>query len=425
MQPEAWTEEEFAAAIGAYLEMLDAHQVGRPFNKAETRRRLHDGPLSSRTEASIEYRMQNISAVLALQGRPYLPGYLPAQNVGVRGTRIISSLIESAFEPEPTEDPTKKVELESLGRRVFVTGMWGFNSAREGYVGFTNERTRDRLVSEHQPGDLMLIVGQRGAFSEERDVGRLLGIVELTANPILEIERMAPEAYKEKVARFGAERWKFALPIKRSWVMGREFRANAILPVSYAHKYARSVGTSYRELTPEETARVLGLPVRAVAVWGEPDWKPDEQNADGELRVSDAVFRGPRPWFGTSETSRRDGDTKLYLMKLTGCVDALFPKLRPATMQRAIIKVGRSNDPNRRERELNFGFPPSAEAKWKLEQVQTFRTADEAHNAEQKLLNDLEGRACSLGAEFGIIPTKELSTLLAKYAGSSAFHIKL
>lgn len=423
MQLDGWSDEEFAAAVSAYLEMLEDHLAGRPFSRAAVRRRLRDGALSKRTDSSIEYRMQNISAVLELQGRPYLPGYLPARNVGVRGTQIISALIESGY-AEETSAAEKEAVAAPPNRRVFVTGMWGFNSAREGYVGFTNQRTRDRLIAEYNPGDLMLIVGQRGEFSVERDVGRLLGIVELAPEPIHESERMSPEAYNEKVARYGAERWQFALPIKRSWIMGRELKATTVLPTSYAHKYARSVGASFRELTAEETARVLAYPVRAVAIWGEPDWKPDEQNAGGELSVSQAVSHGPAPWFGTMESTRTDGETRLYLMKLAGCVDALFPDLRPNVTQKVVVKVGRSNDPKRRESELNFGFPPSAKARWELVQAQTFRTADEAHDAEQKLLADLAGRGCSLGAEFAVIAAKELHTLLSKYVGSSAFLIK-
>lgn len=421
MATDQWSDEEFAAAVNAYLEMLETHSQGQPLNRAEVRRQLKDGPLAARSDSSIEYRMQNISAVMELLGRPVLPGYLPARNVGARGTRIISALIEGALEPA---DETAVVPAEPLGQRVFVTGMWGFNPAREGYVGFTNEGTRDRLVQDHQPGDLMLVVGQRGEFSEERDVGRLLGIVDLAPEPILEPERMSPEAYQEKVARFGVDRWRYALPIKRAWVMGREVRANAILPISYAHKYARSVGSSFRQLTPEETARVLSLPVRPVSVWGEPDWQVTDEDAGREATVTNAASRGPRPWFGKSQANRVDGETKLYLMALIGCVDALFPKHLPTLRQRTVIKVGRSNDPARRVIELNCGFPEEATARWELQRVQNFPTADDAHDAEQKLLTDLEAKGLSLGGEFAIIPSKEVSTLLAGYAGSSAFHIR-
>lgn len=414
-----WSEDEFAAAVDAYLGMLAEHAAGRPFVRAEVRRRLRDGPLSSRSESAIEYRMQNISAVLELFGRDPLPGYLPARNVGTRGTRIISALLERAGYGDA---PAEQAPPKPLAERIFITGMWGFNPAREGYVGFTHESTRDRLIEVHQPGDLMLIVGQRGEFSEEGDVGRLLGIVELAPEPILEPQRMSDEAYREKVARFGVDRWRYALPVKRAWSMGREVKANAILPVSYAHKYARSVGPSFRELTPEETASVMALPVRPVSVWGEPDWQFPEDEKPPEATVRTAS-RGPKPWFGTSQTTRVDGDTKLYLMKLTGCVDALFPALLPQRRGRVVVKIGRSNDPVRRCSEMNCGFPKDANARWTLEQVQVFPNADEAHEAEQKLLSDFVMRGCSLGDEFGHIPARELSTLLAAYAGSSAFRI--
>jgi hypothetical protein len=422
MATEEWSEEEFAAAVGAYLDMLEEHANGRPINRAEVRRQLRDGPLSARSDSSIEYRMQNISAVMELLGRPILPGYLPARNVGARGTRIISALIEGALEPESDEE-TEPTRTEPLGSRVFVTGMWGYNPAREGYVGFTNQSTRDRLIALYQPGDLMLIVGQRGEYSDERDVGRLLGIVDLAPEPILEPERMSPEAYREKVAKFGADRWRYALPIKRAWIMGREVKANAILPISYAHKFARSVGSSFRQLTPEETARVLGLPVRPVSVWGEPEWQVTDADGGRETTVANAASRGPKPWFGKSEANRVDGETKLYLMTLTGCLDALFPKRLPKLRQKTVIKVGRSNDPVRRLVEMNCGFPVEAEARWELAQVQSFATANEAHEAEQRLLADLEAKGSSLGGEFAIIPSKEVATLLAAYVGSSAFHI--
>ena len=424
MQAE-WSEEEFAAAVAAYLGMAEDHAAGRPVKRADVRRGLIAGPLAARSEAAIEYRMQNISAVLELQGRPHLPGYLPARNVGVRGTRIISSLIAEALEPPTKADEEGFDEAyDPLGSRVFVTGMWGFNSAREGYVGFTSERTRDRLISLHQPGDLMLIVGQRGAFSDERDVGRLLGIVELAPVPILEPERMSEEAYRAKVERHGAERWRFALPIKRSWVMGREVKARALLPVSYAHKYARSVGASFRQLTPEETERVLALPVRPVSIWGEPEWAPDKVDQRFEQSIEAATRRGPRPTFGQRSSDHTDGETKLYLMELLGCIDQLFSKLQPHQAQKIVIKVGRTNDLKRRLKELNCGFPSAADVRWSLVQAQTFDTAGQAHAAEQQLLTDLERRGCSLGKEFAVIPKRERETLLAAYAGRSAFHIK-
>ncbi|MCC0808662.1 GIY-YIG nuclease family protein [Methylobacterium sp. W2] len=419
---ESWSDEEFAAAVAAYSEMLKAQDTGQSVERAAIRRRLLEGALFRRTEASIEYRMRNISAVLELQGKPYLSGYSPARHVGVRGTRIIAGLLEGIAQQKDGEQPPA-IAKRSIPR-VFITGMWGFDPAQEGYVGFTNVKTRDRLVADFEAGDFMLIVGQKGKISDKNDVGRLLGIVELAPEPVLEPERMSPAHYKEKVAQHGAERWQFALPIKRAWVMGREIKASAILPQSYSRNVARAVGAGYRILTPDESARVMNLPVRAVGVWGEPNWKPEQQNTGGEASFAASISRGPNPWFGSTQVHRIDGETKLYLMQLVGNVDALFPRLKPTISQRAVIKIGRSSDPRRREEELNCGFPPAAEVRWKLRHAQPFKDANDAHAAEQQLLQDLDSRKCSIGKEFAVIPVKELDTLLAAYAGPSAFHIQ-
>ena len=59
-----WTDSELHAAVAAYLQMLRFELNATPYIKAEINRNLREGPLSSRTAASIEFRMQNISATL-------------------------------------------------------------------------------------------------------------------------------------------------------------------------------------------------------------------------------------------------------------------------------------------------------------------------------------------------------------------------
>lgn len=79
-----WSDAELEAALDAYIEMLGSEREGRPFNKAEINRSLREpgSPLEGRTKASIEYRMQNISAVLKEADLPIVKGYAPAANVG-------------------------------------------------------------------------------------------------------------------------------------------------------------------------------------------------------------------------------------------------------------------------------------------------------------------------------------------------------
>lgn len=77
-----WTDAELSAAVAAYLDMLRCELDGRPYVKSDVNKSLRDGPLAARTKASIEFRMQNISATLYDLRLPHILGYLPAKNVG-------------------------------------------------------------------------------------------------------------------------------------------------------------------------------------------------------------------------------------------------------------------------------------------------------------------------------------------------------
>lgn len=88
-----WTDSELGAAIDAYLEMLELEKLGTPFNKAEVNRQLRSGILANRSKASIEYRMQNISATLDEFCLPRIEGYAPAKNIGTGVKDRIGSLL--------------------------------------------------------------------------------------------------------------------------------------------------------------------------------------------------------------------------------------------------------------------------------------------------------------------------------------------
>ena len=109
-----WTDQELEAAAEAYLWMLKQEQNGKPYSKADVNQSLREGALSGRTKASIEYRMQNISAVLEGIG---VQGYLPAQNVGENvKARIRKALEAKGFQPSPDYTPT--ADERELQQRV-------------------------------------------------------------------------------------------------------------------------------------------------------------------------------------------------------------------------------------------------------------------------------------------------------------------
>jgi hypothetical protein len=73
-----WTGEELELIISDYFLMLNDEAIGVILNKAEHNRLLRSK--IDRTEGSIEFKHQNISAVLQLLGLPRIKGYLPATN---------------------------------------------------------------------------------------------------------------------------------------------------------------------------------------------------------------------------------------------------------------------------------------------------------------------------------------------------------
>lgn len=74
-----WSQLECELIVRDYLDMLLEELGGIPYSKAEHRRSLLPH-LDNRSEGSIEYKHQNISAVLIDLGLPYIRGYKPAFN---------------------------------------------------------------------------------------------------------------------------------------------------------------------------------------------------------------------------------------------------------------------------------------------------------------------------------------------------------
>jgi uncharacterized protein DUF3883 len=73
-----WQDDELDAIVSDYFEMLEADQSERPYVKLR-----HSQTLMARigrTHRSIEFKHQNISAVLDELGMPWIPGYIPKRN---------------------------------------------------------------------------------------------------------------------------------------------------------------------------------------------------------------------------------------------------------------------------------------------------------------------------------------------------------
>ncbi len=74
-----WSESEVEETVVDYFDMLVSELKGEPYNKAEHRRALLL-KLNSRAAGAVEFKHQNISAVLVSRALPYIDGYKPLGN---------------------------------------------------------------------------------------------------------------------------------------------------------------------------------------------------------------------------------------------------------------------------------------------------------------------------------------------------------
>jgi len=88
-----WTDIEIKLIVEDYFSMLRAELAGQSYSKTNYRRALSP-LLNGRSEGSIEFKHQNISAVLARLGQPFIKGYLPRYNYQkVLEDRVLDYLI--------------------------------------------------------------------------------------------------------------------------------------------------------------------------------------------------------------------------------------------------------------------------------------------------------------------------------------------
>lgn len=110
-----WSTQEVEAIVADYLAMLQLDNARQPFSKAERNRALQD--LIGRSKGSIEYKHQNISAVMAEFGLPFIAGYKPARNYQRRLFEIVderlreTGLADVLCADEPSIVPIRRLRL--------------------------------------------------------------------------------------------------------------------------------------------------------------------------------------------------------------------------------------------------------------------------------------------------------------------------
>lgn len=105
-----WSVQEVEVIVEDYLQMLMLELRGQDYSKAERNRALQS-LLSARSRGSIEFKHQNISAVMIEMGYPYVDGYKPRRNF----QNLLRTVVERRVDAkqELTNTVARAVEQEA------------------------------------------------------------------------------------------------------------------------------------------------------------------------------------------------------------------------------------------------------------------------------------------------------------------------
>jgi hypothetical protein len=96
-KPADWSAEEVSLIVADYFDMLRLDLSDRSFSKSEHNQALREH-LHGRSKGSVEFKHQNISAVLLEMSLPYIDGYKPAKNYQ---KRLLPQAIEAYLDAHP------------------------------------------------------------------------------------------------------------------------------------------------------------------------------------------------------------------------------------------------------------------------------------------------------------------------------------
>lgn len=270
---------------------------------------------------------------------------------------------------------------------IFATLAWGFGPDAWGAIGFSSQKVRNSLADDlRKKGGTVLTIGTMGPETVSAEQGRLLGLHKVSTLPIRTGELVEPTLWnKHLLENGGAPKWPFGLPIisAERFDDPQPFRRQ-LLPRLHNEILHMKLATNYVELTPEEAAAVAEVPRTLVPkIWSTP-------LSAFATRRSGSPPKGPRPSPGLRTLSISSGPAATYCFVLQGtALRAVTANIAPIGSSLRIYKVGFSNDPERRRRELNTYLPDSQTLEWRLMLMQWHEDEINAWTMEQEVFSQL------------------------------------
>lgn len=174
-----WNWLETEATVQDYFAMLTKEINGERYSKAEHRRALLP-KLMQRSEGAIEFKHQNISAVLIEMGQPYISGYKPAFNVQGQLRNVVLAhlaahqaqfdhLLQSAeTSPQIIEQQKQSIQWQNVLDTEMPERISQVKEAPRKYLArktnFTQRESNNRKLGEQ--GEAFVIQCERQRFIE-------------------------------------------------------------------------------------------------------------------------------------------------------------------------------------------------------------------------------------------------------------------
>lgn len=182
---EPWSYTEVNLIIADYFNMLSAELNGKTYSKAEHRRALIP-LLKKRSESSIEFKHQNISAVLIDLGQLYIKGYVPRFNYQqLLKDAVIEYLNQKRYFEDQFRsfsDRTNITRKTDLNFAKFIVEPPKVNFVTEPKVSYVRKTVKTNYLEREQRNQVLGLLGEELVIEFEKWHLRFMGKENLAEN---------------------------------------------------------------------------------------------------------------------------------------------------------------------------------------------------------------------------------------------------
>jgi len=182
--PEPWRQIECEAIVADYFAMLAKEIGGVSYSKTEHRRNLQR-KLNNRSNGSIEYKHQNISAILLRASQIYIQGYKPAWNFQMLLEEVVLRQVElrdvelTKLEASLLDEPAKVLEATDW-KKLFVKPperqielpVRDKHTRRPRIINYSEREARNRKLGASGEEFVMMLERERLLHLSRKDLVR-------------------------------------------------------------------------------------------------------------------------------------------------------------------------------------------------------------------------------------------------------------